>query len=632
MGSRYGLPPARLFVLLAVTMLCGGRSVLAQTGANVLVVVNKTSAASEAIGRRYADVRQLPPENVCSIQTSAQETIERDVYEFQIEEPIWNCIAASRGHDRILYIVLTKDVPIRVRGTAGRNGTNASVDSELTLLYRRRSTGQVPLLGFVANPYFAGTAAPAAIKPFTHDVHDIYLVTRLDGYTKDDVLKMIDRAAGPSRHGRFVLDAHAPMAETAGDKWLRASAARLGEAGLRDRVRLDQSATVVTGESDVLGYYSWGSNDQGGRASRLELKFAPGALAGMFVGTDARTFREPPPTWVPDASDRRESMYAGSNQSLTADLIREGVTGASGYVNEPYLDGIVRPDILFPTYVSGRNLAESYYAAIPYLSWQVIVVGDPLCAPFADAPQTTAAMDPEIDPVTEVSSYFGRRRMASLPSTLDRTAAISYVRAEARGGRGDTAGVYEALQTVVELAPDFYLARVALAAAESEAGHHDRAVKHYRVLLASNPNDVVALNNLAYELAEYLDNPQDALPLAERACSITKNPMMLDTLAWIQHLLGRDVDAARTIRRARSIDAEIGASHWEASTIFPGVRDPSREHQNPEVLWHAAVIYAAVDEWPRAAAELNLALKLKPQMADREEVKKLRQRLDAVTK
>ena len=63
----------------------------------------------------------------------------RDVYARQIEQPIWACIASLRAHDRILYIVLTKDVPIRISGTGGRSGTNASVDSELTLLYRRRT-------------------------------------------------------------------------------------------------------------------------------------------------------------------------------------------------------------------------------------------------------------------------------------------------------------------------------------------------------------------------------------------------------------------------------------------------------------------------------------------------------------
>ena len=80
----------------------------------------------------------------------------------------------------------------------------------------------------------------------------------------------------------------------------------------------------------------------------------------------------------------------------------------------------------------------------------------------------------------------------------------------------------------------------------------------------------------------------------------------LDTLAWIQHLLKHDREAVTTIRRARS-----GGS------------------QDPDLLWHAAVIYAAANDLAQASTELTLALKLKPELADREEVKRLRQQLTA---
>ena len=65
--------------------------------------------------------------------------------------------------------------------------------------------------------------------------------------------------------------------------------------------------------------------------------------------------------------------------TLAAESIQEGATGASGHVYEPFLRYCPRPDILFPAYiVRGRNLAESYYLAIPALSWMNIVIGDPL--------------------------------------------------------------------------------------------------------------------------------------------------------------------------------------------------------------------------------------------------------------
>ena len=72
-------------------------------------------------------------------------------------------------------------------------------------------------------------------------------------------------------------------------------------------------------------------------------------------------------------------FFAGSPQSLTADYLHEGATGASGHVFEPYLALTPRPDYLLPAYLNGRTLAESYYLALRALSWQNIVVGDPLC-------------------------------------------------------------------------------------------------------------------------------------------------------------------------------------------------------------------------------------------------------------
>lgn len=64
---------------------------------------------------------------------------------------------------------------------------------------------------------------------------------------------------------------------------------------------------------------------------------------------------------------------------MTADLVQEGVTGASGQVFEPFLQANPRPDYLFPAYYGGRTLGESYYISLPAVSWMNVVIGDPLC-------------------------------------------------------------------------------------------------------------------------------------------------------------------------------------------------------------------------------------------------------------
>ena len=444
----------------------------------MLLVVNSTSAASGSISRYYAERRGVPQDNVCSITTPAAESISRADYAAQIEQPIWQCIAGPRAHDRILYIVLTKDVPIRISGTGGRSGTNASVDSELTLLYRRRTGQQAPIAGFVPNPYYAGNGPIANVKPFSHESQDIYLVTRLDGFTAQDAIALIDRATTPSRDGRFVLDERAALVDSGGDRWLRSAAERLREQGLGDRVQLDESTKVLTKEAGVLGYYSWGSNDPAIQIRDFEMQFVPGAIAGMFVSTDGRTFKEPPAAWRPSNDGRRESIFGGSHQSLVGDLIRAGVTGAAGHVDEPFLDATIRPEILFPAYVSGRNLAEAYYAAMPYLSWQTLVIGDPLCAPFPHAPLATLAIDPGLDAVHRAAGVFRQAPAGSRCGTsLNKDAAAFFVRAESRTARKDSAGVRQALEAAVAAEPRFTTARLQLATAAEEAGDNERAAR-----------------------------------------------------------------------------------------------------------------------------------------------------------
>jgi hypothetical protein len=141
-------------------------------------------------------------------------------------------------------------------------------------------------------------------------------------------------------------------------------------------VVLEQSPHAVTGETDVIGYASWGSNDPANTRRSPGFRWLPGAIASWFVSTSARTFSAPPAGWS------LGSAHAGSSQSLIGDLIAEGVTGAVGFVYEPYLEATARPQILFPAYRAGFTLAESFCMALPTLSWQAVVVGDPLVAPF----------------------------------------------------------------------------------------------------------------------------------------------------------------------------------------------------------------------------------------------------------
>jgi uncharacterized protein (TIGR03790 family) len=355
----------------AFLLLGAASALLAQDGGNVLLVVNDSSLLSRRIGEYYVRKRSIPLANVCRLQVDAAENVSREIYQKAIEAPIAACLASRQLRERILYIVTSLGLPLRIpgAGSASLAAEGASVDSELTLLYARMAGAKFKTAGAVPNPFFG-----KKIATFRHPDFPIYLVTRLAGYDFEDVKGIIDRSLEAENRGKFVIDLKAND-NAAGDDWLRAAARSLPSG----RVVLDESEKVLYDQRDVIGYAAWGSNDKNRKRRMLGFQWAPGAIVIEFVSTDGRTFERPPESWnIATWKDTRQ-FFAGSPQSLTADYIHEGATGCAGHVDEPFLQTIARPDLLFPAYLSGRNLAESYYVSMPVLSWQNIVVGDPLC-------------------------------------------------------------------------------------------------------------------------------------------------------------------------------------------------------------------------------------------------------------
>lgn len=96
--------------------------------------------------------------------------------------------------------------------------------------------------------------------------------------------------------------------------------------------------------------------------------YVPGAIAEVYGYSTGYTMTNP--HWF---------------YRLTAgDLIMDGITGVKGYVDyaNPYINTNTRVNVLFDRYTAGYTLAESFYAASPYMSWIDLVIGDPKCAPY----------------------------------------------------------------------------------------------------------------------------------------------------------------------------------------------------------------------------------------------------------
>ena len=591
--------------LLSLSLLLASPTLArAQTAENVLVVINENSDASVLIGEYYAKRRGVPPEQVVRITTEVADEISRAAFSRQIETPVARWLRRNRAQDRILYLVLTKGVPLRVTGTVGRNGTLSSVDSELTLLYRKMTGATAPSGGRLPNPYFLADGDVSQAPLFSHEHHDIYLVTRLDGFTVEDVLALVDRGLEPATHGQILLDQKADPRSPA-DRWLGEAAGAVAATN-PDRVMLEATTRGVTGEEELIGYYSWGSSDPALRRRDLALGFVPGAIGGSYVGTGARTFTEPPQQWEIGILSDRTTYHAHTPESLVGDLIRAGITGTAGHVADPYLDGVVRPRQLFSAYLNGFNLAESFYLALPDLGWRTVVVGDPLVAPFGRTLLTSHLADPATDEATQLPAFFAARRLKQyVAEGASAEVAALLIRADWLLLNEDRAGARTALARVTELDRAPASAYFLLAELYQAAGEEDVAIDRYRQLLARSANHVAGLNNLAYLLMDREGYLEEAFQLAQRAYTLSSGDASIaDTLGWIQHLRGNDREALRYLTAA--------------AEGLP---------QAPEVRLHAATVLLAVGQIELSEAELKEALRLDPSLEGTLQVSWLRAQL-----
>src|SRR5580698_3018325 len=391
-GSHFVL----IVLLLALSFSAPGQAAVptAHSPSEVLLVYNVDSPVSTAIANDYASRRGV--KNIVTVHcadsalSSANETISLANYNSQIAEPVGRFLASHKG---INFIVLTKGVPIRVAGgiTGSRDeGTTgnlrASVDSYLAAIDYPSIPGAVKISihgsgadGFAwLNRYWKATV------PFTHGAFGGYLVTRLDGYTEADARALVARAlaAKTERGEEVLLDVQPafqiddpkiqPLAVTGNipdesdyGSWnadMVKAADLLRAAGIP--VELDMKPAFVGNRSNLLGYFSWGSNDREYSEQAYEsLRFAPGSIGDTAVSTSARTF-----------------LPTTAGQSLIADLIAHGITGVKGYTDEPLLQAIASPSVVADRYfISGMSLAESFYAASRFVGWEDVVIGDPLC-------------------------------------------------------------------------------------------------------------------------------------------------------------------------------------------------------------------------------------------------------------
>jgi uncharacterized protein (TIGR03790 family) len=80
--------------------------------------------------------------------------------------------------------------------------------------------------------------------------------------------------------------------------------------------------------------------------------------------------------------DGRAIRNSGAATAFGSKAIERGATCVSGVIDEPYLNGHPRPNILLYYVLKGYDFAEAAALATPTIGWMPINIGDPLYAPM----------------------------------------------------------------------------------------------------------------------------------------------------------------------------------------------------------------------------------------------------------
>jgi hypothetical protein len=146
-------------------------------------------------------------------------------------------------------------------------------------------------------------------------------------------------------------------------------------------------------------------------------------VQGLLCGISDFNWRESGSKILPGAICETLTSWAGNfdrgtGQTPLTEFLRYGAAAASGTVTEPYA---IQNKFPYATiqlhYARGCSLAEAFYQSV-YAPYQLLIVGDPLCRPWANIPEVTvndAATGDELKAGDVLKGTVALRPAAKLP-------------------------------------------------------------------------------------------------------------------------------------------------------------------------------------------------------------------------
>lgn len=368
------------FLSAALFALCARAEVLPS---KVYVVANSDDPDSLAIADFYASARGIPKGNIVGLPMPKAGKISKAEYFEKIENPLVAELA-KRGalkavklggrepsgreiysyvsHD-IGFLVLCRGVPWGVNPSPNSPAPNppksfsdaASVDSELS----GRFVSSKKLAGFLKNPLFNNYS-----WGMTPSIAGVIPVARLDGAARADAEGLVKSAIEAEKRGiagRVYIDKS--KREKTGDRWLDAAAKILSAAGFDVSENSEPGLFGCADRMDAPAFYfGWYTFRPCGYFAEKGFSFPRGASALHIYSFSA--------------SDMRNAA------NWTPAFVSKGAAAVFGNVYEPYLGGTHHPHVYALALARGMSSGEAATAAMPFLSWQGVFVGDPLFKPF----------------------------------------------------------------------------------------------------------------------------------------------------------------------------------------------------------------------------------------------------------
>lgn len=357
---------------------------------NTAVIVNKRSWSSRTIANHYVSLRRIPPNNVIYIDWNDSD-VKTDIKTFRekLLKPVLDATKKRGVAEQIDCIAWSSGFPYEIdfsketkMGGTYRSGSLTG----LTYLYQIVLSGQTDKLPINnTNRYANTTAAPNSSRGFRHrynwtdisaapgtDLGQRYILSTVLGYTSGkgnsveqvvDYLRRSALADGTHPDGTVYFMTNADVRTTTRSGHFQRTINAIRKEGGRAVIEKGMSPVA---KPDVIGAMTGHSAVRWNTQSKM----LPGAICENLTSFGG-------------------VMAHSSPQTALSEFLKYGAAGTSGTVIEPFsVIGKFPHPVLHLHYRRGCTLAESFYASVaaPY---QLLVVGDPLCRPYANIPTVT---------------------------------------------------------------------------------------------------------------------------------------------------------------------------------------------------------------------------------------------------